>query len=158
MIFSGPSAPHLAVPLVVAVLAASFSLPPTRAAQQPTSKVVEFEVASVKPNRSGSGASSTQTPPGRFTATNVSLRQLVRFAYSVQDFLIMGGPDWLDSEKFDVVAKAEDNASPEQLPLMAQHLLTTRFKLISHFDSKELPTYALTVAKGGPRLTPSEIV
>lgn len=70
----------------------------------------------------------------------------------------MGGPDWLDSEKFDVVAKAEDNASPEQLPLMAQHLLTTRFKLISHFDSKELPTYALTVAKGGPRLTPSEIV
>src|SRR5688572_18074601 len=68
-----------------------------------------FEVASVKPNKSGDQRTMIQMPPtGRYTATNIPLRFLLRQAYEVQDFQIVGGPNWLASDRFDIVAKPPD--------------------------------------------------
>src|SRR5207253_2697585 len=74
----------------------------------PTEKLPEFEVASVKPTRSGPGPVRIETQPGgRFTATNVTLRALIQNAYRVQSFQVVGGPDWLNADRFDIVAKAD---------------------------------------------------
>ena len=83
-----------------------------------------FEVASIKPNNSGDGTVMLQQQPGgRFTATNIPLRLLIRNAYQLQDFQIVGGPSWIGSERYNIVAKAEDggrrvrpcSASPERM-------------------------------------------
>src|SRR3979490_1344093 len=75
-----------------------------------------FEVASVKPNKSGDGRIFFQMQPGgRFTATNVPVRELIRRAYGIQNFQLVGGPDWIGSERFDIVAKAEGD--PPSSPL-----------------------------------------
>src|SRR3954465_11505334 len=71
-----------------------------------------FEVASIKPNNSGDGRVMMQNQPGRFTATNITLKLLIRNAYQLQDFQISGGPAWLASDHFDIVAKIE--AAEEQ--------------------------------------------
>jgi uncharacterized protein (TIGR03435 family) len=127
-----------------------------------------FEVASVRPNTSGDAKAMIQVlPGGRFTATGVTLRQLIRNAYQLQDFQIAGGPDWLAADRFDIVAKAEGAdgedpfraeklGQPSRVQLMLRLLLADRFSLGVHADSKELPIYALTLARRdgavGPQL------
>jgi uncharacterized protein (TIGR03435 family) len=107
-------------------------------------------------------------PGGRFTATNVALRMLIRTAYQLQDFQIVGGPDWITSERFDIVAKADGDVPPTApggppgpMQLMLQALLAERFKLVVHRDTRELPTYTLVLARSdgrlGPQLRPSTI-
>ena len=73
-----------------------------------------FEVASVKPNNSASGHSDFTISTFRFTATNVTLKAMIRKAYGVQMYQISGGPAWLDSDHFDIVAKAEAQATPKK--------------------------------------------
>jgi len=76
------------------------------AAQTPqSSPAPEFEVASIKPNNSGDGRVMMQVQPGRYMATNVTLRLLIRNAYQLQDFQITGGPSWIASDHFDLIAK-----------------------------------------------------
>jgi uncharacterized protein (TIGR03435 family) len=113
-----------------------------------------FEVASIKPNLSGSQAMLFLPAPGRFDAENQTLQHLVMRAYDVKDFQISGGPGWINSDHYDIQAKAEGNPSPDQMKLMLQTLLRDRFKLALHWETKELPIYVLTVAKGGLRLQP----
>jgi uncharacterized protein (TIGR03435 family) len=110
-----------------------------------------FEVASVKPNTSGSGSSRTSGTTGQLTITNRSLKELIKMAYTVQDFQI-SAPDWLGSAKFDIVAKIPAGAQKDQRPAMMQTLLAERFHLAVHRGSKEMPAYALVVAKSGPKL------
>src|ERR1700683_918485 len=110
-----------------------------------------FEVASVKPNTSESGSSRTSGTTGQLTITNRSLRQLIEMAYSAQDFQIVG-PEWLSSAKFDIVAKIPAGAQTDQRPAMMQALLAERFHLAVHRESKEMPAYALVLAKSGPKL------
>jgi uncharacterized protein (TIGR03435 family) len=128
-----------------------------------------FEVASVKPNKSGDNRVMIQAPPGQFKATNVTLRMLLRLAYQLQDSQIVGGPSWLDSDHFDLVAKTEGNVAPGPGPgqgpgpiqLMMRALLAERFKLTVHNESRELPMYALVVARSdgriGPQLRPAAV-
>jgi uncharacterized protein (TIGR03435 family) len=118
-----------------------------------------FEVASVKPNKSGEGFIRFGLQPGgRFTAQNVPARELVRFAYNVQPFQIEGGPSWLNSDRFDVTAKAEGDFPPvgpgQSGPVqeMMQNLLADRFKLKVHRETKEMPIYALVLARSDGRL------
>ena len=115
----------------------------------------QFEVASVKPNASGDGKVLIQPQPGgRFTAMNVTLRQLIRYAYQLQESQIAGGPAWLARDHFDIVAKAERAGMDDRLMLRA--LLAERFKLVVHTDTRELSIYALVLAKSdgapGPEL------
>jgi uncharacterized protein (TIGR03435 family) len=127
-----------------------------------------FEVAAIRPNNSGSGNSSSNTNNGRFTATNVSLKSLIQFdAYGIPSPRILGGPKWLDSARFDVEAKMDDSVTEHlhsldngqrriQTQAMFQQLLAGRFKLAVHWETRELPVYALVVAKKGPKLQPTQ--
>jgi uncharacterized protein (TIGR03435 family) len=115
-----------------------------------------FEVASVKRNTSDEPAGGSISPPagGRFQANNVTLRTLIRTAYDVENFQISGGPKWIDSDKFDVNAKAAGNATWPDSRMMLQELLATRFKLSLSRESRTMPAYALVIGKNGPKLTP----
>jgi uncharacterized protein (TIGR03435 family) len=123
-----------------------------------------FEVTTVKLNKSGSSGSHTNLENGRFTASNISLKNLIQYqAYGVPEPRILGGPKWLDSERFDIEAKA-DSAVADQLrtlgrdqyklqaQAMFQQLLADRFKLTVHWETRDLPVYALVVSKNGPNL------
>jgi uncharacterized protein (TIGR03435 family) len=117
-----------------------------------------FEVATVKPSAPGvHGMSLNFSPGGRFTATNVPLRMLITFAWTLQDHQLTGGPGWLGSDTFDIVGKpAEEipnnDAGHERLRLLVRSLVTERFKLEIHTETKDLPIYALVLAKNGPKL------
>jgi uncharacterized protein (TIGR03435 family) len=114
-----------------------------------------FEVASVKPNKSGERPMSLQIQPGgRLNITNVPVRVMIRNAYQLQDFQIVGGPDWLATDRFDITAKAEGNPTGPQMSLMLRTLLAERFTLTLHNETRELPIYALVMARAGGRLGP----
>jgi uncharacterized protein (TIGR03435 family) len=115
-----------------------------------------FEVASIKPSPPSSPdrpISGVQTPGGgRLNTLSTSLRLLIIFAYDVKDFQISGGPGWANSESYDIVAKADGNATRPQLRLMLQALLKDRFKLTLRHETKDAPVYELVVAKGGSKI------
>jgi hypothetical protein len=121
-----------------------------------------FEVASVKPAAPITGnrimvmmRGGPGTPdPGQITYTNVSLQNVLINAYGVKGFQI-SGPGWLDSERYDIVAKVPRGATKEQFMGMLQNLLAERFKLTLHREKKDLPMYALVVGKNGPKLKES---
>jgi uncharacterized protein (TIGR03435 family) len=126
-----------------------------------TSTSAKFEVTSVKPNKSGDGRVMLSMPPtGRYTATNVPLRLLVQNSYGLQPFQLVGAPNWMTSDRFDIVAKAPDGFTPDQLRPMVRSLLADRFKLKAHVETREMPTYDLVLArpdgKLGPNLKPSK--
>jgi len=121
------------------------------AQQQPAARV-EFEVVSVKPGDPADPASSVRAPQGRLEMRNATLRNLVRSAYSLNEYQLDGGPKWMDSAKFNIDAKLPAGAPREQIPLMMQAMLADRFHLEFHRATKTLPEYALVVAKGGPKL------
>jgi uncharacterized protein (TIGR03435 family) len=83
---------------------------------------------------------------------NATLKDLIRFCYRLRDFQILGGPKWLEVDRYDIAAKPEDRSQPEQVLLMMQQLLADRFQLKFHRESKEAPVYELMVAKNGPKL------
>jgi uncharacterized protein (TIGR03435 family) len=118
-----------------------------------------FEVASIKPNAASDNRIMIGIQPGgRFTATGITVKHLIREAFNVRDFQISGGPGWIGSERYDVNAKAEgaaDRIPPEQLRPMLRALLEERFQLKVHEETREMPVYALVVAKNGPKLTAS---
>jgi uncharacterized protein (TIGR03435 family) len=149
---------------VLALTLVSAEQPPS---QEPK-KDPTFEVASIKLSDPNNTSSLAMIPlilpqgPGRLSATNVPLRVLVRMAYQVQDFQIVGGPSWQLSQKFDIVAKAADdvNATDTTLLLpMLKGLLADRFKLRTHTETREMPIETLVIARSdgklGPNLRPS---
>jgi uncharacterized protein (TIGR03435 family) len=118
----------------------------------------QFEVATVKPNKTGeSGASIGPRPGGRLNGTNQTARNLIRNAFNLQPYQMIGGPDWMDSDRFDIVAKAADAdldekgmlPGPQQYMLRLQALLEDRFRMVTHWETRELPVYALIVAAEG---------
>jgi uncharacterized protein (TIGR03435 family) len=140
-------------PLAVAERAVASRLIQTQTA--PASPA--FEVASIKPNTSGERAGAMRfLPGGRFDVVNMPLAQLIRAAYQLEDFQLSGGPGWLNSNHYDIVARAQDNASPPQTMVMVRTLLEERFKLVTHRETRDLPVYALVIARNdralGPRL------
>jgi uncharacterized protein (TIGR03435 family) len=134
-----------------------------------------FEVASIKPSdpnerRIGIG----MRPGGMVNMTGVTLKLLIQQAYNVQDFQVSGAPAWAGTERYDITAKAEDSAenpdadprkftdaqmktAQEKMRQRLQTLLADRFQLKVHRDTKELPVYALVVAKGGSKLQEAKV-
>jgi len=115
-----------------------------------------FDVASIKPSRlSGEGRNreSTVANPGTLIMHNVSLRSALQWAYRMKEYQV-SGPAWIGDERYDISAKAGESAGDDQLHTMLQNLLADRFKLTLHLEKKELPVYALVVAKNGPKLAP----
>ncbi len=145
----------MAIAAVVGPFAIGLLNAPRIHAQSPAAPTprVEFEVASIKPSKSGSENSSFHgNPGGGFTASNTSLQELIEIAYHVKNPQISGAPSWLNSERFDIVAKAAPHTRVEQFAPMFQTLLADRFKLATHRETKVLPGYALVVAKTGSKL------
>jgi uncharacterized protein (TIGR03435 family) len=132
------------VVIAVAVMAAAQSSRP------------QFEVASVKRNYSGSRASNCCGGAGRLVGTNVTLGMLINTAYKVQDFQVTGAPAWVNSDRYDIQATADEKTASLGTAIlqgpMLQSLLEDRFKLVVRREMRELPVYELTVAKGGSKL------
>jgi len=128
--------------------------------QQPPQPAPAFEVASVKPNSARTGIRGHSFPGDRFEARNVPLRDLIMLGYGesgqpLPESLITG-PGWIDADRFDISAKV-GGASPGTVALkqrMVRTLLADRFKLAAHFDVRDLPAYALTIAKKDGTLGP----
>jgi uncharacterized protein (TIGR03435 family) len=110
-----------------------------------------FEAVSLKSNKTEGARGAIQPKPASLTGTNVTLKQLLRFAYEVQESQI-SGPGWIETEGYDITARPTNAADAAQLRLMLQALLVDRFKLKSHRETKEMPVYFLMVADRGPRL------
>lgn len=133
--------------------------PPTTAAPLPS-----FEVVSIKPNHSGDMRTGVRFQPGRFTTSGSTAKRLITIAYDVRDFQISGGPSWITSDRYDIDAKEPDGFAEELMKLppdadrrakmdsLIQSLLADRFKLKVSHATKELPVYALVIAKGGPKI------
>jgi uncharacterized protein (TIGR03435 family) len=131
----------------------------TTAPQEVTEPQWAFEVASVKPSKSVDPTrGGLFSPGGRYSAAGIPLRIVVITAYEIDPVRLSGGPDWLDSQGFDIDAKTEaaaiapgalDRGRLHRLHLMLQALLRDRFKLTVHRETKQGPIYELVVAKGG---------
>jgi uncharacterized protein (TIGR03435 family) len=93
--------------------------------------------------------------PGRFIARNATLKRLIFEAWQIPWAQIAGGPAWLNSDEYDIDAKAETPANPAQLRLMLRALLTERFRLKVRSESQERRVYVLMQAKDGARLSRS---
>jgi uncharacterized protein (TIGR03435 family) len=121
----------------------------------------QFEVASVKASPQGRiGGQLGRAPGGRLTASNVPLALLIQNAYRVRPFQVIGGPDWMTTDRWDIDARAEEGSIPPQAgpsdpnvadpySLRLQSLLEDRFKLRIRRETRDLPIFELTVAKGG---------
>jgi uncharacterized protein (TIGR03435 family) len=137
----------------VALLMASLVLAGAQA--PPANSTLNFEVASLKPSQPGaSGPFGIRPAPGgqRYLASSAPLELFIQVAYGIRRDLILGGPEWINSDRFDMNAEAERPSSIDQLHVMLQNLLAERFKLRFHHETKELPVYALMVDKNGPKL------
>jgi uncharacterized protein (TIGR03435 family) len=116
-----------------------------------------FEIATIKPNSSGIPIMQDLRIDGRrFVTRNSSLGDLIAFAYKVQVKQIVGAPDWLNQDRYDVIGAPSGDGTPSmtQVGTMVQRLLEDRFKLTFHHETREMPAYVLSVAKNGPKLTP----
>jgi uncharacterized protein (TIGR03435 family) len=127
-----------------------------------------FEVATVKRNTSSPGNSlMRRLPGGRLTATNMPVRPMITFAYELAQYQLVGGPSWISTDAFDIIAKMEGDpapvapgtGTPDPMRLALRDLLADRFKLKVHRETRQMDIYALVMAKPGgapgPSLKPS---
>jgi uncharacterized protein (TIGR03435 family) len=110
-------------------------------------------VISVKRNESGTQERYVNPTPGRLSITNMTPKNLLMLAYGVRDSQVVGGPNWIDSDAYNIEAKSSGNATPKELTgTMLQSLLDERFHLKVHIERRELPVYDLMIAKRGSLL------
>jgi uncharacterized protein (TIGR03435 family) len=116
-----------------------------------------FEVASVKPSNADPGSSGVRTWHGRLEAKNVTLKRCIMGAYGVGPHQVFGGPDWLESDRFEITAKADKPIDDDAVfMLMLQDLLADRFKLVFHRETRTIRALVLEVTKNGPKLEKAE--
>lgn len=145
---------RLALPLLTVALSLA---PNALSAQAPDAAPTTFDVASVKKNLSvGAGGQFQIFPGGQFRATNATARQLVQAAYdfTYERFQIIGGPSWIDEERYDVqaapVAQSRDKiATPQEIAVRIQALLADRFKLVMRRDMRDMQLYDLRITRPG---------
>jgi uncharacterized protein (TIGR03435 family) len=125
---------------------------------QPSAAPLTYDVVSMRPsdpNVEPTGINPLPNGVG-YDGFGVTVREMLCVMYRLPERQIIGGPDWVDSAKFDVLVRANHRFSIDQLHEMFQNMLADRFKLKSHIQIKQRPIYALTVAKSGLRMTPVE--
>ena len=117
----------------------------------------------MKANRSGEDGMSVGRRGNRYTAVNAPLKFLILSGLNIgfESSRLVGGPDWIDKERFDIAAALPEGAQPADVPRMLRTLLEQRFHLVVHAETKELPIYELRLARTdrrlGPRLSPSTL-
>lgn len=159
----------IGIPIAIGILNA-----PQVHAQAEAPKLT-FEVASIKPNSGDDRRIGIQVlPGGDLRTTGTTLKFLITYAYDVRDFQVSGGPGWINSDRFDIMAKSEQGSSDstpddmlkmtdaqmktaaEKMRIKLQALLAERFQLTIHHETKEQPVYALVVGKNGTKLQESQ--
>jgi uncharacterized protein (TIGR03435 family) len=126
----------------------------------------QFEVTSVKPSAPGQQGLMEMQPNGRFVAYAATVRNLTT-AYRMRNFQVVGGPGWIDTDRYDIEARAEEGSIspatgfpdpnvPGPIEIRIQSLLENRFQLQVHRETRELPVYELLVAKGGSKMKLSD--
>jgi uncharacterized protein (TIGR03435 family) len=128
-------------------LALAFAQPATTAS---------FDAASIKPSPPDADETSWHSRVGSVNIRNYTLKGLIQLAYHLQEYRVSGGPKWVDSEHFDIIARAASAAKGPELLAMVRTLLTDRFQLAFHKESKLVPGYSLLVAKKGLKIVPVE--
>ncbi len=128
------------------------------AKRMPADADPSFEVATVRPSSPDERGSAIHAEGGRFRIKNQTLTTMLLFAYGVHAKLIVDAPARLSTDRYDVdgVLDTEGEPSLKQMQRIAQKLLTDRFQLKFHRELREMPVYAITVAKGGPKLEKSK--
>ena len=118
----------------------------------------QFEVASIKPSQAAAESTSgIYSGHGRLDAQNVTLLRCIMGAYGVGPREVSGGPDWIHSDRFDILANADPPMNDDAaLMVMLQALLADRFKLAFHRETRAIPALLLEVAKSGPKLEKAE--
>ncbi|HEY0760556.1 MAG TPA: M56 family metallopeptidase [Acidisarcina sp.] len=131
--------------------------PPPKLAPMAANAPAEFDVATIKPSKPDSPGKMFRVNGREFSTLNTTLNDLMNFAYGLHPRQIVGAPAWMDSDKFDLLAKPAGEGQPDdkQWKSMVQKLLAERFKLTYHQDKKDLSVYALTLAKTGPKMDKS---
>lgn len=122
----------------------------TLQAQQPAR--LEFDVASVKPGDPSVHGQMVRSATGRYEAHNLTLLSLVLGAYQLNPNQLIGGPNWLTSSGWDITATFPPASTDDQKREMMRNLLADRFALTGHRETRELPIYTLSVARGGPKM------
>jgi uncharacterized protein (TIGR03435 family) len=119
-----------------------------------------FEVASIKPSTASvNDTSGVTTGRNRLEAANVTLKRCIIGAYGVGPQQVIGGPDWLDTDRFAIDARADRRIDEDAIfMLMLRDLLADRFKLALHRETRNLPVYVLEVARNGPKLEKADPV
>jgi uncharacterized protein (TIGR03435 family) len=118
-----------------------------------------FEVVSIKPNTSGASEPLRLDPSGRLVATNTTTKMLLRVAFddksvygALPDFRVVGGPDWLATDGFDIQAQPDRPIRPEDIGPAVLAMLQDRFRLKAHHEQRQLPVYELTLANGQSKM------
>ena len=142
--FRSVPAALVTVVFLASVLGAQ-SKPATAGARAQNAPLPNFEVASIKPNNSGRPGSISNFRAGRFTATNTTVQILIMSAYDIHEFQLAGGPRWITTDRFDVVATAPGDPDSETVRALLRSLLEERFALATHTETKELPVSRLIV-------------
>ncbi len=120
---------------------------------QSPARAPAFDVAAIKPNRSPQSTMGGGLCYGGITSiTNYSLSEIVQQIYDVRKFQIVVRPSWFGSEKFDIRARSESRVNYQQCVLMMQALLTERFGLRLHRETRQMSVFRLVIAKGGAKL------
>jgi len=112
----------------------------------------KFDVASIKPAAGDPCMCINTMPGGRVRATSMTLKFLIQMVYHIQDFQVSGGPPWFSSLQYDIDAKSDAPVKDNEVSLMLQQLLADRFQLIFHREARELPVYALVLARKDGKL------
>ncbi len=134
--------------------------PPPPPKLMPADADPSFEVATIKPNDTGATSMQQLTLNGRnFQTRASSLEDLIAFSYQVQAKQIVGGPDWMRKDRYDIAAvpDVEGAPNPEQVRIMIRKLLTDRFQLKFRREKRDMSAFVVTVGKGGSKLTPTQM-
>jgi len=117
-----------------------------------------FEIADVRasPRRADAFLRRYGLQAGRYEMLNATMLDLIAAAYGLDEQKVIGGPNWLELDRFDVIAETPPGATPDSIKPMLQALLADRFKLKVHMDTRPVPAFALVVAKGKPKMTEAE--
>ena len=147
----------LLTPWCVRQSAAQAPVPPTAAETNQTSALPVFDVISVKPHKPGDGMVRVNFSVSSYEATNLPLKDLIANAFNVRNWLVFGLPPWAESARFDVLAKVSEpdmavmkNLTVDQRRAMLKTVLTERFGLVGHAETRTLPVYELSVLPDGP--------
>ena len=132
-----------------------------RAAQTAPDGPLPPFVSSVKRSLETSGRMAMRVEPMGRTMTGLPLRQLIVQAYGIQPNQLIGGPDWMQSDRWDIQLRAETAVSPPQMNLLVQQMLADRFKLVVHRETREFQIFELRLAgdegRPGPDLKPAAV-